>query len=386
MAILLFSLVMGACSILRPPEPVREQYTTESGLVYTILREGYGPKPAEGDLLEVHYTGRLSDGSVFDSSYEREEPVQFRLGSGQVIKGWEEGMRLMREGGKAIFVIPPALAYGDMAFGPVPQNETLSFEVELLRVHRPAESIEAEGIMTSTTPSGVKYILLEEGEGIPLDDGMHVELHYMAFLDDPDQQMFDNSYDRGEPLRFILGRGMVIAGWDEALAELRVGDKARMWVPHQLAYGERGRGPVPPETDVMFEVDILYAGEPGVPQPFPTQGRDTLHTESGMQLIIVEEGTGDPPGPGSILTVHYSAYLEDGSLFDSSVQRSEPIHFVLGSGQVLQGLDEAFTYLREGSKARLIIPPHLAYGEPGTDTVPANESLVFDVELIQIRK
>ena len=107
--------------------------TTESGLNYVITKEGNGEKPGIGTLITVHYTGKLLDGTVFDSSVERNEPFQFVLGIGQVIPGWDEGLQLMSKGSNAVLYIPYYLAYGDRgAGGVIPPFTPLIFEVELI--------------------------------------------------------------------------------------------------------------------------------------------------------------------------------------------------------------------------------------------------------------
>jgi FKBP-type peptidyl-prolyl cis-trans isomerase len=107
--------------------------TTPSGLQYKIVKEGTGKSPAATDTVLVHYRGTLLDGTEFDSSYKRNEPISFPLN--RVIKGWTEGLQLLKEGGKAILYIPSKLAYGENgAGGIIGPNETLIFEVELLKV------------------------------------------------------------------------------------------------------------------------------------------------------------------------------------------------------------------------------------------------------------
>ena len=105
---------------------------TPSGLQYVIFKKTDGPRPKTGDMVFVHYTGWLTDGTKFDSSYDRGEPLSFRLGAKQVIPGWDEGIALLRKGEKAQLVIPPELAYGERGIGPIPPNATLIFEVELV--------------------------------------------------------------------------------------------------------------------------------------------------------------------------------------------------------------------------------------------------------------
>ncbi len=107
---------------------------TESGLQYLVLKEGNGVKPGPEDAVTVHYTGRLIDGTVFDSSVERGEPATFAVG--QVIPGWVEGLQLMSEGAAWRLFIPSNLAYGSHGTGPIQPNSTLIFDVQLIKVNK----------------------------------------------------------------------------------------------------------------------------------------------------------------------------------------------------------------------------------------------------------
>jgi len=108
---------------------------TPSGLGYVELAEGKGSTPAPGQTVSVHYTGWLESGKKFDSSVDRGQPLEFPIGRGNVIKGWDEGVGTMKVGGKRKLIIPAALGYGDRgAGGVIPPGATLIFEVELLAV------------------------------------------------------------------------------------------------------------------------------------------------------------------------------------------------------------------------------------------------------------
>ncbi len=108
---------------------------TDSGLRYQILQKGSGKKAEKGNNISVHYKGQLIDGTVFDSSYQRKQPIDFQVGIGQVIKGWDEGLQLLKVGDKARLVIPSDLAYGSQgAGGVIPPNATLIFDVELMDI------------------------------------------------------------------------------------------------------------------------------------------------------------------------------------------------------------------------------------------------------------
>ena len=108
---------------------------TESGLGYIMVKEGSGVQAEKGKTVSVHYTGKLTDGTKFDSSLDRNQPIEFVLGEGRVIKGWDEGISYLKVGGKATFIIPSNLAYGERgAGGVIPPNATLIFDVELVDV------------------------------------------------------------------------------------------------------------------------------------------------------------------------------------------------------------------------------------------------------------
>ena len=108
---------------------------TQSGLRYKIIQNGDGKQATKGAMVSVHYKGQLLDGTVFDSSYKRKQPIDFALGVGQVIAGWDEGIQLLKVGDKARFVIPSNLAYGERgAGGVIPPDATLIFDVELMNV------------------------------------------------------------------------------------------------------------------------------------------------------------------------------------------------------------------------------------------------------------
>lgn len=240
---------------------VGRQFTTESGLQYVINVEGTGQRAKAGDLVEVHYTGKLTNDTVFDSSVSRGKPFKFKLGEGMVIKGWDEGIALLNVGDKATFTIPAELGYGDRAVGTIPANSTLIFEVELLNVVEPPKPYDVAKKDTIKRESGLQYILVQENEGgVQAAAGKNVRVHYSGYLEDG--KMFDSSVERGEPFVFPLGQGRVIRGWDEGVALLKTGEKARFIIPSDLAYGDRGYPPIiPAKATLIFDVELLEVVE-----------------------------------------------------------------------------------------------------------------------------
>lgn len=138
--LLLATLILTGCERKQPEKP--PTYTTSNdttisstGLRYVDLVAGQGDAPVAGKEVTVHYTGTLTDGTIFDSSRERNEPFTFTIGVGQVIRGWDEGVATMKVGGRRMLVIPPQLAYGERAVNQqIGPNSTLIFDVELLSV------------------------------------------------------------------------------------------------------------------------------------------------------------------------------------------------------------------------------------------------------------
>ncbi|HLN62275.1 MAG TPA: FKBP-type peptidyl-prolyl cis-trans isomerase [Symbiobacteriaceae bacterium] len=215
--------------------------TTASGLQYEEIQVGTGVQPKKGDVVQVHYTGWLTNGTKFDSSRDRGEPFEFKLGAGRVIKGWDEGVASMKVGGKRKLVLPPDLAYGSRgAGGVIPPNAELVFEVELLGIQE----------------NDVQIDEVEAGTGAEAKEGDVVQVHYTGRLTNGTQ--FDSSIDRGEPIEFQLGMGQVIAGWDLGIAGMKVGAKRKLTIPPALGYGKRGYpGVIPPNATLVFDVHLV---------------------------------------------------------------------------------------------------------------------------------
>lgn len=228
---------------------------TDSGLKYKITTHGDGKLAKAGDTVIMHYTGKFENGEVFDSSLERGEPFSFPLGAGRVIKGWDEGVAYLHIGDKATFVIPPEIGYGSTRRGSIPANSTLIFDVELLDIMS-IDPYDITGLELHTTDSGLQYYIVDAGKGDSPSQGSNVEVHYTGYLQS-NNEMFDSSLSRGTPFRFSLGAGRVIKGWDEGVALMKIGAKYRFIIPPNLGYGERGVGPIPAGSTLIFDVELL---------------------------------------------------------------------------------------------------------------------------------
>lgn len=155
-------------------------------------------------------------------------------------------------------------------------------------------------------------------------------------------------------------------------------------LPPDLAYGTRGAPPaIPPNSTLVFQVELeKVKSKPKMPDLSSLKFKTT---DSGLKYADVKKGKGDKPKTGQEVKVHYTGWLKDGKFFDSSVTRNRPFTFKVGMGGVIKGWDEGVASMRTGGKRILMIPPDLGYGERGVPpTIPANSTLVFEVELIDI--
>lgn len=233
------------------------QWTTNTGLEFEDLVLGKGEFPETGDIVQVHYTGWLADGTIFDNSLDRGQPFEFPIGTGRVIPGWDEGVATMQVGTKRRLTIPSDLAYGERGAGNViPPNAILIFEVELLDIKKPFKDTDFDlPGKEVTTESGLRMIIHIDGDGSMPISGQTVVAHYTGLLEDGTK--FDSSHDRGQPFEFPVGQGRVIPGWDEAFLLMSKGEKRTLIIPPDLGYGEAGAGPIPPNSILIFEVELI---------------------------------------------------------------------------------------------------------------------------------
>ena len=260
------------------------------GIYYKVDKTGNGKYPLSGNMVTVHYTGKLLNGTKFDSSKDRNMPFTFQLGQNRVIQGWEKGIPLFQIGGTGTLYIPSRLAYGNQQKGAfIAPNSPLIFDIEVISSQTPAEyeaamiaqqqklQAEAEvkqkaqleidrklietyakekGLTIQTTPSGLSYIIEQQGSGAKVEAGKTAVTHYRGYT--LNGQVFDASYDRNQPFPVPVGQGRVIRGWDEGLPLFNVGGKGKLLIPSGLAYGTQSMGPsIPANSVLIFDIEIL---------------------------------------------------------------------------------------------------------------------------------
>ena len=240
-----------------------DQDVLDAGLVIEDTETGSGTIVEREDIIRLHYTGYLSDGEVFESTYDYEDPIQVVAGAGQLpMRGWDEGMLGMREGGKRTLTIPSELAAGEQGFGEViPPNEEITMEIEIMDVQTPPEQWEYPEEELETMESGLEYYIHEEGSGDSPEEGDMVTVHYTGFLAE-DGSYFDSSVLREEPFQFSVGTGQVIEGWDLGVLDMQPGERRTLVIPPELGYGAQGAGgSIPPNATLIFDIEMLEIQE-----------------------------------------------------------------------------------------------------------------------------
>jgi len=404
-----------------------------SGLSYKLFTVGQDTaKPKTGDRISLTmlYTGKLNGkDTIFFNSQDQMKgmPMQFQLPASSYPGDIYDGIKMMTNGDSAVFLIVADSLYlktfnmKELPAGIAP-NTIFSFHLNLLSFDSPESLIRIEQEMLKryleenkiTDPplaSGIYILESVPGQGISVDTGSMVKMHLVvSFLDG--KQLF-SSYQKGDPFEFQYGQKFDTPGLQEAVGKLKKGSKARVIVPSQMAFGDQGRGTlIPPYTALVYELEMVdvkskneYQKEIALKQQQDNLKKDSIKMNeatrlhkylkdnaittpallSGLYYIESLKGTGELAKSGDTVTVHYTGTLIDGTKFDSSRDRNEPFSFTLGRRQVISGWDQGISLMRKGGKATLIIPSSLGYGERDMQVIPPYSTLVFEVELLDIK-
>lgn len=253
---------------------------------------------------------------------------------------------------------------------------------------KPDPAFEGEPLNNKELPGGLIVEDFVIGEGQEVGAGWEVSLHYYGTLEDG--TMFDTSQKRKRPFTFILGQGGAIKGWDQGIPGMKVGGKRRLTIPPELGYGKRKKGKIPPNSQLTFTVELVKAYPP-LPDPKGPEafaGEPLSKTELPGALIAEDfvVGTGEEAVKGKRVSVHYTGKLDDGTTFDTSIERKKAISFVLGTGRVIKGWEVGIEGMKVGGLRRLTVPPELGYGSRKMGKIPANSRLTFTVELMAVRE
>jgi peptidylprolyl isomerase len=363
------------------------------GLKVADIVVGTGGEPVSGAILSVHYSGWLqTDGTMFDSSLKRKQPIKFAFETGGVISGWHKGMAGMKVGGKRQLLIPPDLAYGESGRPPViPPSSTLIFDVELVDIGEvrvpPTQPTEPPAVALD---KGVKYVDLVVGNGTTVGTRSVIEGELTVWK--PDGEVFFSSLSALESVRFMEGgEGRdkpPLEGIGIGIMGMQAGGTRYMELPPDVAFGEKGfRDQMPPNATVFAQLTAKTVSGPRVaPESMPSFDRSAMTTtESGLMYLDIVIGTGDTPQAGQMVQAEYTGWLENGTQFDSSYKRMGSFDFPLGRGAVIKAWDEVVSTMKVGGKRIIVAPADLAYGDKERPQIPANSTLIFEIELKGVR-
>lgn len=352
------------------------------------VKEGEGEPIQNGQLIRVHYKSYLADSAMtmFDNSYDRGEPLEFALGTGQVIPGWERGLLGMKIGEIRKLSIPYQLAYGDREIGPIPARSDLYFEVELVSADpplKPDNFADSKKAKWQKLGNGVQFWDEKVGSGVAAAQGTRIQTHYTGWISSG--RKFSSSKDYGKPLTTVLGGGRLINGWEVGLDGVSPGTIRWLKISPSMGYGAKTYSAIPPNSTLIFRVEMLQVEKDDLLAEtmdfFPDTTQLNLQDgPEGLRYAIVREGLGEGAKTGENVRVHYTGFLSDGKKFDSSRERGQIFNFPLGKGSVIRGWDLGVEGMLPGEKRVLVIPPALGYGNRGGGPIPGNATLIFVVE------
>lgn len=249
-----------AGALPKPEVEIPAELPTE--LIVTDLVTGTGPEAKEGDTVIVHYVGvRSEDGTEFDNSYDRGQPIDVTLGAGKVIAGWEQGLVGVQQGTRRQLDIPSDLAYGDVPQGEVIQaGDALTFVVDVVAV-LPLTDPNDEPSITIEPTANVASVVVDDlvaGEGPELELGQTAVMHLIAYRADTGERIA-SSWESGalQPIPYV--EGQTLPGLFEGMEGLQAGTRRQLQIPFADAFGEQGDSEfgLPAETDLILVLDVF---------------------------------------------------------------------------------------------------------------------------------
>ncbi|MEY2980790.1 MAG: hypothetical protein RL562_1017 [Planctomycetota bacterium] len=365
-----------------PPLPEGKAFTDRpSGLRFVELVPGDGKgSPVLGDKVQVFYKGWLADGTVFDERPSGGSPAEFTCGG--LIKGWNEALQSMSSGSIWRIECPPDLAYGPDGRPPrIPAAATLTFELTLVGFSAAPKFQAFDAEKATKTEGGFEFQELTAGAGPAAAADKVFKLRYSVW--DLDGRLMDSTFQHGGT---IDGRvdDMRLPFLREVPLRMKVGGAALVRATKEQCFPDGA----PPGFDkvrdgvTIWKLELAKVIEPLATPAFAVPDAEKAVTlDSGLVYEVLKEGSGTPASPTDLIQCHYAGWLEDGTLFDASFPRGEPLE--IRGVQVIPGWTEALKRMKPGAVWRLKIPAAIGYGEAGSPpTIPGGATLIFHVELI----
>ncbi|EXC36632.1 Peptidyl-prolyl cis-trans isomerase FKBP65 [Morus notabilis] len=361
-----------------PPLRVgEEQELGSSGIKKKLLKRGRGwETPGPGDEATVHYVGTLLDGTKFESTRDKDEPLTIKLGNGQVTSGVDDGIITMTKGEIALFTLPAEKGYGvDGRDDVVPPNSVVRFEIELISWISVVDVSKDGGIIKKVMEKGQR----NGGPGY-LDE---VLVKYRVEL--VDGTIVAETPEEG--VEFYVKDGHLCPALPKAVVTMERGEKARLIVQPQYAFRKQGRDAsegfhsIPQNSVLNIDVELVsfkpvidVTGDAKVFKKILKEGEDALSANEGATV-----------------TITYMGRLEDGTVFEKKgIDGETPLNFVTDEEQVITGLDIAAATMKKGERAVLTIHPDYGFGnvEVRRDlaVVPPSSTLTYEVEMLDCIK
>jgi FKBP-type peptidyl-prolyl cis-trans isomerase len=212
------------------------------------------------------------------------------------------------------------------------------------------------------------------GDGATVDEKDLVLVEYTGRLQSTGAEFDSNVNDpkKNKPLAFVAGGQGVIEGFSKGVIGMKVGGEREIEVPYHMGYGEAGNPPdVPPYADLVFRVKVLWV----------VKDKD----KNSVEFEDVTTGTGPEARPGSVVEIHYVGRYVNGAEFDNSRKRGKTVTFRVGANEAISGIDKGVVGMRAGGRRKLWLPPSTAWGEHGSEVVPGNQVLVYEVDLVSVK-
>ncbi|MCF8219122.1 MAG: FKBP-type peptidyl-prolyl cis-trans isomerase [Bacteroidales bacterium] len=421
LGILVMVSLFFACN--QGPHPEYSQ--TENGLYYKFIQENQeGAQLDSGDVITLKMKYYTPDSVYFNSSEDVRGDFQLSIQQPQNSMDIFAALNMMKVGDSATFIIPPDSFLGPAAKSPMDTIDELFVDIKIqtrtpleqfleeqaknrkLNQKREKEKIDnylsKEGLSADTLSNGIYVLKHSKTSGVPVESGKVALLSFTGELLNGEvfqPQSPEFPYVVGETPDYPFK-------WDAALKTMKKGEKATFLLPSDQALGAKGEeNIIPPYSPLILEItvkDVLSK------QEYQNQKLDnerskrkeakqklnnylkenniqTKPTSSGLIYITQQEGKGPQPQKGDTALVHYKGYFLNGEVFDSSYKHDKPLEVVIGQQGLIQGWLEAIPKMKEGEKAKIILPWKLAYGKRGRGSIPPYADLVFELELTKIK-
>lgn len=378
--------IFGALRVFAQPDITFRYKKTSSGLEYKILKKGKGRKVQASVRCFVSYSYYHKTDTGTLKAITELSKKDFIVGQDDVLKGWDEGFLLLKEGDSAVFKIPPDLAYGNKKVGSVLPNSTLYLFARLTKVqdaffdHRNKDTIKF--------PSGLKKILVSKGYGqLPQPfDNVRMQFTGYVYSTKGFRQVFQSSYTNSAEAVFQLGTGRMLKGMDEGVASMEVGERATLIIPPNLGFGSQQVGRLLPNSTLYIDIELIKSEFPVIKEFV----LDTIHLIDTSKLVLYVKKDTARISVEDIVTYNFKAYYltNDGKplVFDNSFERLTPIIQRPLSGIGMSFIDQSLLHLGSGEKALVILPSEKARRFSKNPNLVNIDEVYFEIQIDRVSK